>query len=195
MALSSPSAAIKLTVLIQRKDALSSRARVGIDKPRVGGSQQQPDEREVGMFKVIIWATDGSSGAEQALQFAKGLAQADGARLVVVHVKEIMAGRGGGYPVKVDEDEVQAAIRKQVEDLKQKGLQAKLQLADVMAGGAAHVIAEIANEEGADLIVAGTRGHGPLSGLMLGSVTQRLLHIVHCPVLVVPPKSAGASTS
>ena len=147
------------------------------------------------MFKVIIWATDGSSGAEQALQFAKGLAQADGARLVVAHVKEIMAGRGGGYPVKVDEDEVQAAIRKQVEDLKQEGLQAKLQLADVMAGGAAHVIAEIANEEGADLIVAGTRGHGPLSGLMLGSVTHRLLHIVHCPVLVVPPKSAGASTS
>jgi len=147
------------------------------------------------MFKVIISATDGSSGAERALLFAKGLAQADGARLVVVHVKEIMAGRGGGYPVKVDEDQVQAAIRKQVEDLKQKGLQAKLQLADVMAGGAAHVIAEIANEEGADLIVAGTRGHGPLSGLMLGRVTQRLLHIVHCPVLVVPPKSAGASTS
>ena len=147
------------------------------------------------MFKVIIWATDGSSGAEQALLFAKGLAQAGGARLVVVHVKEIMAGRGGGYPVKVDEDEVQAAIGKQVEDLKQEGLQAKLQLADVMAGGAAHVIAEIANEEGADLIVAGTRGHGPLSGLMLGSVTHRLLHIVHCPVLVVPPKSAGASTS
>jgi len=145
------------------------------------------------MFKVIIWATDGSSGAERALPFAKGLAQADGARLVVVHVKEITAGRGGTYPVKVDEDKIQTAIGKQVADLKQEGLQATLQLADVMAGGAAHVIAEIADKEGADLIVAGTRGHGPLSGLMLGSVTQRLLHIVHCPVLVIP--SAGASTS
>ena len=147
------------------------------------------------MFKVIIWATDGSSGAERALQFAKGLAQANGARLVVVHVKEFMVGRGAGYPLKVDEDEVQAAILKQVEDLKQEGLDATLQMANVAAGGAAHVIAEIADEAGADLIVAGTRGHGPLAGLLLGSVTHRLLHIAHCPVLVVPPKSAGASTS
>jgi hypothetical protein len=46
------------------------------------------------MFKVIMWATDGSSGAAQALPFAKGLAQADGARLIVVHVKEIVSWPG-----------------------------------------------------------------------------------------------------
>ena len=147
------------------------------------------------MFKVIIWATDGSSGAEQALPFAKGLARAYGARLIVVHVKEIMDGRAAGYPVNVEEGQVQAAILKQVEDLKQEGLDATLQMASVAAGGAAHVIVEIVDEEGADLIVAGTRGLGPLAGLLLGSVTHRLLHIAHCPVLVVPPKSAGASAS
>jgi nucleotide-binding universal stress UspA family protein len=147
------------------------------------------------LFKVIIWATDGSSGAERALPFAKGLAQAHGARLIVVHVNEFAVGKGGGLPVKFNEDEVQAAIRKQVEELKQEGLDATLQLADVAVGGAAHVIAEIADKGGADLIVAGTRGYGPLVGLLLGSVTHRLLHIVHCPVLVVPPTSAGASTS
>ena len=137
------------------------------------------------MFKVIIWATDGSSRAEQALPFAKELAQAHGARLIVVHVDEITAGRGAG-PVNIDEDQVQAAIGKHVTDLKQEGLDARLQMAEVMAGGAAHVIAKIADKEGADLIVAGTRGHGPLSGLLLGSVTTCLLHIAKCPVLVVP---------
>jgi nucleotide-binding universal stress UspA family protein len=154
--------------------------------------RQQPDGEEIEVFKVIIWATDGSSAAEQALPYAKGLARADGARLIVVHVDEFGAGRGGTYSVNVDEDEVLAAIRKQVEALKQEGLDATLQEARVSMGGAAHVIEEIADKEGADLIVAGTRGHGPLPGLLLGSVTHRLVQIVHCPVLVVPPTSAGA---
>jgi nucleotide-binding universal stress UspA family protein len=57
----------------------------------------------------------------------------------------------------------------------------------VMLGGPAHPIAEIADEANADLIVAGTRGHSQIAGLLVGSVTQRLLHIAHRPVLVVPP--------
>jgi nucleotide-binding universal stress UspA family protein len=146
------------------------------------------------MFKVIIWATDGSSAAAQALPYAKGLAQANAARLIVVHVNEFVAGRAAG-PVNVKEDEVQAAIGKQVEKLKQEGLGATLQLAEVMAGGVAHVIADIAKEKGADLIVAGTRGLGPVSGLLLGSVTHRLVQVAPCPVLVVPSTSAGASRS
>ena len=95
----------------------------------------------------------------------------------------------------MNEEEVQTALGKHVDDLKQEGLDAKLQMGEVMAGGAANVIAEIADEKKADLIVAGTTGSGYIAGLLLGSVTQRLAQIAHCPVLVVPSSSAGASTS
>ena len=146
------------------------------------------------MFKVIIWATDGSRGAAQALPFAKGLAQAHGGRLIVIHVNEIGGVQVAG-PVNFNEDEVQAALRKQVEDLKKEGLNANLEVLDVITGGPAPVIADIADKERADLIVVGTRGYGPVAGLLLGSVTLRLLHIVHCPVLTVPPTPESASLS
>jgi nucleotide-binding universal stress UspA family protein len=48
-------------------------------------------------------------------------------------------------------------------------------------------IAEIAVEVDGDVIVVGTRGHSAFSGAILGSITQRLLHFAHCPVLAVPP--------
>ena len=103
-----------------------------------------------------------------------------------LHVDEHVfgVGRGGGYSVNVDETEVKAAIQKQVDDLKREGFDVVLQASRVWMGGAAHVIADIAKEQGADLIVAGTRGLGPVSGL--GSVTHRLVQIAPCPVLVVP---------
>jgi nucleotide-binding universal stress UspA family protein len=139
------------------------------------------------MFKVIIWASDGSEHADRALDYARGLAEASSARLIVVHVKEIIAGRAGGYPVQVDEEEVEQKIQGQVKDLKDAGLNVSFEEHGTTAGGAAHAIADAAKEAGADLIVVGTRGQGPISGLLLGSVTHRLLHVAPSPVLVVPP--------
>ena len=54
------------------------------------------------------------------------------------------------------------------------------------SGHAARTIAEIAEEVEADLIVVGTHGYGRVAGLLLGSVTQGLLHAGVCPVLAVP---------
>lgn len=138
------------------------------------------------MFKKIIWATDGSDAADRALEYAKSLAAADGATLLAVHSIEHLGGPGsrGAYPIDADEDEHQAKIKKQVEEL---GDKAEFKLVGGGVSSAAHALADVAKEEGADLIVVGTRGHTALGGLLLGSVTQRLLHISPCPVLAVPP--------
>jgi nucleotide-binding universal stress UspA family protein len=56
----------------------------------------------------------------------------------------------------------------------------------------AKVIADAAKQLEADVIVVGTRGHGPITGLIVGSVTHRLLHLAPCPVLVVPPAKGSA---
>jgi nucleotide-binding universal stress UspA family protein len=140
------------------------------------------------MFKKIIWATDGSAAADRALPHAKRIAADAKAPLLVVYIEEFtLPGKGGGsVPVHANEEEVQHKIEQQAASLSGDGVPATLQSARSQVGGAAHAIAEIAAREDADLIVVGTRGRTALAGLLLGSVTQRLLHISPCPVLAVP---------
>ena len=88
---------------------------------------------------------------------------------------------------------MKAKIKRQVAELADGGVKAAVQMVTARAGGAAHAIADVARHEGADVIVVGTRGHTVLSGLLLGSVTQRLLHIAPCPVLAVRAAEREAS--
>jgi len=140
------------------------------------------------MFDVIVWATDGSANADLALDYVKKLAAGGQSRVVAVHVKEFVVGRAAPGPVRLDENQLEQKIQGQVNDLKQAGFDASLQTHPAPAGNAAHITADSAKEAGADLIVVGTRGRGPLTGLLLGSVTQRLLQVAPCPVLAVPAK-------
>jgi nucleotide-binding universal stress UspA family protein len=140
------------------------------------------------MFKKIIWATDGSEHADRALELARSLASENGGQVLAVHSVEYLAGPGGrGAPAELpDDDERLVKIKGQVEELAKQGVDAQVKVVQGGATGAAHTLARVAQEENADLIVAGTRGHTAIAGLLLGSVTQRLLHIAPCPVLVVP---------
>jgi nucleotide-binding universal stress UspA family protein len=143
------------------------------------------------MFKKIIWATDGSASAYRALPYARSLAQQDGASLVVVHAVEAYGGsRAAGLPLYSDDEELQARIDEEVAALQADGVDAEFMPLRAIGVSAAHSIAEAANEIGADVIVTGTRGRTTLSGLLLGSVTQRLLHVAPCPVLAVPATAA-----
>jgi nucleotide-binding universal stress UspA family protein len=142
------------------------------------------------MFKTVIWATDGSEWSDQALPYVKSLALDSGAAVVVVHVDERLLGRSGGsQPLIADENDVRGKIEGQVQELGGAGVNARMQVVEAARGGTAHQIADIAAELPADMIVMGTRGHSALGGVFVGSVTQRLLHIAHCPVLAVTAAS------
>jgi nucleotide-binding universal stress UspA family protein len=143
------------------------------------------------MFKTIVWATDGSDAADAALPYVQGLAEGEGHKLVVVHSKEVLRGRAGGYPMYADEDEVLAKIQRQADELRSAGLDVTLRIETAAAPGAAKIVADAAHTFGADVIVVGTRGHTAIGGLLLGSVTHRLLHIASCPVLAIPAKVAA----
>jgi nucleotide-binding universal stress UspA family protein len=148
------------------------------------------------MFGTIVLAVDGSRASDRAVDYAGRLAKESGSRIVAVHVKEIMAGRAVG-PVNIDEDEILAKVRGQIKQLNDDGIKADLQVTSSMTGGPAHIIADAAEKESADVIVTGTRGHTALAGVFLGSVAQRLLHLASCPVLVVPDMASreGAAGS
>ena len=138
------------------------------------------------MFNRIIWATDGSESADKALPYVKSLVAAGSSPLTVIHCEEHMVGPRAGFTVYANEPSIQDKIKAQVEELERDGIDVTLRIASSTAGGAAHAIAEIATQVDADLIVVGTRGHTALGGLLLGSCTQRLLHIGVCPVFAVP---------
>jgi nucleotide-binding universal stress UspA family protein len=141
------------------------------------------------MFKTVLWATDASPAAERALPVAKSIAQTYGAKLLVAHVQEIPLGP----PLRVNAaqekaDETEAGLQRRVEDLKRDGVTAEFAPVQMTTHGAAHALAELARDVGADLIIAGTRGNSQLVRVLVGSVTRRLLELAPCPLLAVPPE-------
>jgi nucleotide-binding universal stress UspA family protein len=145
------------------------------------------------MFKTIVWATDGSENADRGLAYARKLAADAGCELVAVHSKELLTGRVGGFPLLADEDEIEVLIGRQVDQVKEAGIDARAIFVDGKAGHAADSIARVARSLDADLIVVGTHGRTPFAGFALGSVAQRLLHVAPCPVLAVPPATHVAT--
>jgi nucleotide-binding universal stress UspA family protein len=139
------------------------------------------------MFERIIWATDGSPGADAALAEVKRLAGGSG-QIVAVHCTQLLTGRAMGHAADPEDPELVDKIRAQVADLQAEGYSATL-LTYRSFGSPADTIAAVAAERDADVIVCGTRGLTALAGALMGSVSQRLIHSAHVPVLVVPDPS------
>jgi nucleotide-binding universal stress UspA family protein len=136
------------------------------------------------MAGTIICGVDGSVDSRAALGVAARLAARLGDRLVLAHAVEYgpvtyeAYSPLGGMAPRLDFAAVDAGLD-----------QAERR---VLTGLPAERLAELADEEDAELIVVGSRGHGALKAAFLGSVSNSLVGVARCPVLIVPPGASDA---
>ena len=149
------------------------------------------------MEKSIVCGVDGSDDSKAALGVAADLADRLGARLVLANVAEYahspfatVGPRGPGVVPQVPLGDVLGEQLQAGEALVERmAEEADLQRAEsrVVPGFAAERLADLADEEDAEMIVVGSRGRGAFKAAFLGSVSTSLIGIARCPVLVVPP--------
>ena len=136
------------------------------------------------MFKKIMLALDGTTLDDGALRCAADLAGESSGEVVVIHVTELIGGRGSG-PMHLDEPDRLANVRREVRSLAREGIATELEVHSTIVDTAADVIAAAARRAGADVIVTGSADHGRLRAALVGSVPRKLVRVAPCPVLTV----------
>lgn len=151
------------------------------------------------MNASILCGIDGSADSQAALAFAERLASRLGTRLILAHVAELehipyaaaapFGGSAGRIAVAEEIDTKKKAAEQLIEEVADAaGLADAERRAAV--GLPAERLADLADEEEAELIVVGSRGRGAFKAAFLGSVSNSLVGVARCPVVIVP---AGAT--
>jgi nucleotide-binding universal stress UspA family protein len=163
------------------------------------------------MFKKILAAIDGSKMSHDVFKTALDIAKADKANLLILHVLSFEEQNSLSIPLPTGLEYFQAAdsdrlkiYREQWQTYEQHSLNLLKSLADrfsageatpttaegvttefhQIAGGPGRKICEFAQSEDVDLIVMGHRGISALNELLLGSVSNYVLHRAPCSVLM-----------
>lgn len=138
-------------------------------------------------MKKILVATDASEYSRQALKSALDLARKFHSEVELLFV----VYKQRAYAVNLLDEHVNW-----LEQIKQEGelaLEATLEGIDItdvnlikkiVQGKPANMILEEIENENIDLVVLGSHGYGVISGALLGSVSQRVLHGAKCSVLI-----------
>jgi nucleotide-binding universal stress UspA family protein len=146
---------------------------------------------------VIVVGVDGSEGGAAALEFAASEAALRQTRLRIVSAWEVpTAAYGGGFAPPIDPatwdafrsraeevaDDASAVVKKQHPSVNVEAL--------AVAGYPAMALLEQSAD--AELVVVGRRGLGGFTRLLLGSVSEQVVHHATCPVVVVNQPATGS---
>ena len=144
------------------------------------------------MFATIVVGTDGSETAREAVRQAVELAGRLGARLQIVSAYEpVPAGRLREEAREAPPDlqwainpreDVDATLGEAAEAARAGGVEAQTY---ARQGDPADAILDVAEEQGADLVVVGNKGMTGARRFLLGSVPNRVSHHAPCSVLII----------
>jgi nucleotide-binding universal stress UspA family protein len=137
----------------------------------------------------IVVGVDGSEHAQRAVEWCAQHAGPLDAEVVVVHVVDIPAYGAvtAMYPLGLSADALA-----EVRDHAEREWASPLEKANVphrvvvVEGPVAYTLMQVAEREGADLVVTGRRGRGALAEFFLGSTSHALSHHLGRPLVIVP---------
>lgn len=140
--------------------------------------------------RTMVVGIDGSEGAAAALGWAVEHAPLLDAEVIVVHSLDVslaMPPPTVAAPPFVVDDALRAGMRDALHEwcapLRDSGIPYR---AELYEGNPVGAITKLAEQEHADLVVVGRRGHGGFAELLLGSVPHSLAHHATVPVVIVP---------
>jgi len=150
--------------------------------------------------KSILSPVDFSLPSDEALQTAAALALQFGSRLDLLHVvpalpklpSSVSIFKEGEYENELHKDAAQR-LSKLAEDLAKRGIRATTAVGT--ANDVGMEIVRVAEHDAADLIVISTHGMTGWHRLAFGSVTEKVVRLAQCPVLVLRAHPAGESAS
>ena len=142
-------------------------------------------------MRHIMVATDGSDGANCAVDQAAKLVKAVGGDLLIITIGGNLSGEETRQLARAEgniDDVLQALSTRILTKAEERTRRLGVSNVQVQAGwgDVAQAIIEIAARKGVDAIALGRRGRGRLAGLLLGSVSQKVVSLAPCAVVVVP---------
>jgi nucleotide-binding universal stress UspA family protein len=150
--------------------------------------------KETAMNETVVVGYDDSEESAAAVRWAAAEAVRFGAPLEVVHVWGFAGEPHGGAGTSRLGEQVLAAVQGVADagaDIARKTAPGVEVSAVVRHGSVAEALVDLSHD--ALLVVVGRRGSGRVPGGLLGSVAHAVLHLAHCPVVVVPAVDAGST--
>lgn len=135
------------------------------------------------MFNTIALAIDGSSHSHKAIPVAAELAKLAKGKVLVLHVREHDLARGQVWELETQK-EAEAVVKKAIDAVKKAGATAEGDVIRTAHGKVAEALVDSAREHKADTIVMGSRGLSEIAGIVLGSVTHKVIHLSDATVIV-----------